>query len=282
MEQQQYHVQTVSRDIYESEYSSPLAQEDIMAYVTDRPVEYVPYKGALIHIIGAEYPKKGYPTPEAIAALNIVKTAVKEATKYPLQLLSVNRNKLLTSFNNVFNKAFTVYKVKEEYLCPAAYSVFHFLRLFLIRANVTPAVANLAAFNFAHFVEYDDAYRYRMQDIMSESTYNAMVENPRKEILRLLSVLDERTGKGDGIGQTVAQKVAKLLSPVLYLLYLPKYKNAFRAAMTHQVFKGMQYDDADRYWACLKDESYLFTGRPYAERTKGLLIPKPVRVDYNN
>lgn len=278
-DQQQYHVQTISRDVYESEYSSPLGAEDILAYVTDRPVEYVPYQGALIHIVGAKYPKKGYPTPEAIVALNIVKTAVKEATRYPLQLLSVNKDKLLTSFNNTFNKAFTPYKMKEEYLCPAAYGVFQFLRLFLIRANIQPAIANLAAFNFAHFIEYDDAYRYRMQDIMSESTHAQITENPRKEIKRLLAIFFERTQFK--VGDTPAVKVARLLKPLMLLLFIPKYKRIFKECMTKDVFTRLQYDDADRYWASLKNEVYLFTGKTYEERTVGWEIPHPVKVEYN-
>jgi len=279
-DQQQYHVQEVTRDVYDSEYKSPLGAEDILAYVTDRPVEYVPYRGALIYIVGAEYPKKGYPTPEAIAALNIVKTTLREATKFPVSLFVADGNKLATSFNLIFNKAFSAYKFKKQFLCPAAYNVYLFLNTFLLFFGINKDVAEEFAFNFAHFVEYDDAYRYRMQDLMSESTYERMMANPRKEIKRLMEIFFERTQFK--VGDTTPVKVSRLVYPLLMVLLVPKYKKAFKVSLTKEIFKGLQYDDADRYWACLKDEVYLFTGKTYEERNKGRLIPRPVKVDYNS
>jgi hypothetical protein len=271
-----YEVPTLNKDIYQNDPSKPLGTEDILAYVSDRPLEYVPYQGIILHIQGATYPKKGFPMPESVAAINIIKTILLQATKFPLTLLLVNKNKLLTTFNQVFDRTFSPYKLSPEYLCPTAYNFHKVVSNFLLELGYDITLSVSFSYNLAHVLEYDDAYRYRLQDILSETTHEALTTNTNQEIKRLVSILEQRTPKGND----VANKIKRLLTPIQLLLLIPHYRKAFKKALTHTILKGMQYDPADKYWAQLKGDDYLFTGLPYEERTRGLAIPQAVKVNY--
>lgn len=271
-----YEVPTLNKDIYQNDPSKPLGTEDIIAYVSDRPLEYVPYQGIILHIQGATFPKKGFPMPESVAAINIIKTILLQLTKFPIFLLLVNKNKLLNTFNTIFDKAFSPYKLSPEYLCPTAYNFAQVIANFLINLGYEYNLSFSFGYNLAHILEYDDAYRYRLQDILSETTYELITTNPIQEIKSLITILEQRTPKGNN----VAKKIRKLLDPLLLLLSIPKYKKAFIEALTSSIFIGMQYDQADKYWAQLKGDDYLFTGKTYEERTRGLEIPQAVKVNY--
>lgn len=273
---QNYSVPELNKDIYQNDPSKPLGSEDILAYVSDKPLEYVPYQGIILHIQGATYPKKGFPMPESVAAINIIKTIILQLLKFPIFLLLVNKNKLLTTFNIVFDKAFSPYKLSPEYLCPTAYNFAKVVAEFLLSLGYNHPLSVSFGYNIAHVLEYDDAYRYRLQDILSESSHEALTQNTHQEIKRLIKILETRTPKGND----VANKIKRLLTPIQLLLLIPKYRKAFQKALTPTILQGMQYDTADKYWASLKGDDYLFTGLPYEERTSGLAIPQAVKVNY--
>ncbi len=269
----QYGVPEIPKGLYNEKDTSILPGEDIVAYVSNK-VEYVPFQGILVHIQDATFPKKGFPMPESVAAINIIKSIIKESLRFPILILFANKTKLLTSFNNIFKKTFSPYTLKEEYLCPAAYNFHNFLTSFMYSSNLTPTLglAKEFAYNISHILEYDDAYRYRFQDIISEASLRNLQTNPRKEIMRLLSILKEREGKDN----PTARKIEIALTPVLLLLLIPKYKRTFQKAAPSLIL--CQYDLADRYWAYLKADLYRFGGMDYDERTKNLQIPQAVKV----
>lgn len=271
-----YKVSTTSEDAI-----IPLGlEETIYTYTTSRPIEYVSGVGILTYIDGATYPRKCNPTPEAVHLNNIIKKLILTSLKHPVLFLFTSKNKLITSFNIIFDQAFSScltrqeYRLQEQYLCVTAHAIMQFTNTMLKALNVNEFLAKQFAYNIAHVFEYDDAYRLRIQDILSEMDYEQMVNNPRKEIKRLLLIVKQR----EDHGHAIFKKINHIISIVLLILLVPKYKKAFIVSAPH--LKNMVYDDADRYWACLKGDTYKFTGRTYEERTKGLQIPQVVRVDY--
>lgn len=220
-------------------------------------------KGCLRFVDGATYPSKGVPQPEVIYALNFVKETVKQAIKFPL--LFLNKNKLLTSFNQVCDRALLPYMVNPDYFCPTAKGVSHMITMFLIEIGIDPNISKKTGYNIAHLFEYDDAYRYRMQDIATETDVKAFKENPRKELARLMKIWRER----DRIGVTV--KMEMFMKPVLWLLLIPKYKKAVSKMSVY--IKAMVYDEADWYWTCMKDD-YHFGGKIFDERIKDIVVPQ--------
>lgn len=267
-----YEIPTVSQDMYQSPpTNNPLQNEDILSYVSSRPIEYSPYP--LLYIDGATHPMKGWYEPQIIAELNIIKALILQASRFPLAILVSNKAKLMTSFNMLYDKMFH-YTVNETFMLPAAHGFYRALSALLTSIGFSEDLSKQFAYRFAHVINYDDAYRYRLQDILSETTYFALQSNPRKELKRLITILDQRTPKGN----QVANKLKRILTPASFLLILPRYKRAFQKAMTQDTLSAMQYDQADRYWASLKGDDYLFTGHPYHIRTHNLQIPQAVKV----
>lgn len=252
--------------------------EEIWTYTTSRPLEYVKYTGILTYIDGATYPRKGNPDNISTHLINIIKTHIIQVLKHPLPLLLANKQELLLSFNIVFAKTFSSsllgkeYKVKEEYLCPTAYGVMKFVQTLLKEVGIDHNIANQFGYNIAHIFEYDDAYRYRLQDIITESNIQILKMTPRKEIKRLLQILNQR----ESLNNQTAPKITKHINLLLPLLYLPHIKKAFKKS-AHWLDK-CKYDPSDTYWASLKGDEYRFTGRTPEERTKNITVPKPIRI----
>lgn len=123
--------------------------------------------------------------------------------------------------------------------------------------SIVPALAKTVATIF----EYDDAYRYRVEDIASETNKAALVKNPRTEILRLLKIFVEREKTHATI---MIERAVKLLS---FLLLHPKIKRAFVEAVMTVDFKRLGLDNADRYHV-LPRVDYDFTGRSSEDRKR--------------
>lgn len=112
----------------------------------------------------------------------------------------------------------------------------------------------------AAIVEYDDAYRYRIQDIMTEASKEEFLKNPRKEFLRLMDIFMSR--EQIPVVKDWVKKASRILS--IALLH-PKIKKAFKEAVQTADFKRMMLDNADRYHVLIRGD-YDFTGRTFDER----------------
>lgn len=245
-------------------FENPSKEKQIVNDAVTQILEKIEYKamqGVFIHVKGGLHPKKGFPTPEAIWAINQVKILIREAIKFPL-LFVHNKNKLLNSFNFIVNKGMSPYYLKEFYLCPTASAINWIGLIFLVRIGVNQTVASNTAKIFAHVFEYDDAYRYRIQDLANATSSEAMAENPRREIKKLMNILRER----ELYNQVVQPKFEIASKLLLIALLIPKYKKAFIEAIQGQI-ERMQPDKGDWYWMCMRGD-YDFGGLSYAERHK--------------
>jgi len=228
--------------------------------------ELVPYQGLLRYIEGASYPAKGVPTPNAIFAINQIKLTIKLLVKYSPFLILVKKETLLKDFNLLFDKLFQPYVIKPIYMCPTAYYLYKTIKEFLMVLEIDTPTAGTFAHNLSHILEYDDAYRYRFQDIINEADLIQLQTNPRKEIRRLINIYKQREHN-----QVVFIKLERLITPILYLLYIPKVKKAFINSIHHII--GARPDPADLYWMSIRND-YLFGGKTYEERSKD--VPQPL------
>ncbi len=261
----------------------PTREGTIMAEgTTSYKIDHIDYSnGVQVYVEGAEYPKKGFPTPEAIWSINLVKRTFIESIK----LVSLPQfwstlicilifpkkkflNKLIKSFNRLSFGALKPYILKPQFTTPIAKELESMVSSFLVDIGVEPLEASQCAEVFSHCIEYDTAYRYRLQDILSETSKQALYSNPRKEIKRIVYILSERE-----LTPSVAPKFKKLAYILNTLLLSPKIKRAFKNAVDNSYFSRLQYDDADRYW-CMLREDYLFMGKTFKQRTDLLKLRK--------
>lgn len=110
------------------------------------------------------------------------------------------------------------------------------------------------------FLEYDDAYRYRVQDIFENIHKATFIENPVSEIRRLASIgynRDDPTMK-----EKFWSKVPMFIGMMLHEKY---FKNMLIELMEKVDMEKMFLDDGDWYH-CLAWNGYNFRGMSFEER----------------
>lgn len=119
-------------------------------------------------------------------------------------------------------------------------------------------------FDFIYlFLEYDNAYRFRLQYVFSKLNKKNAAKNPRKELARIFDLLIENEHPTDGI----RKKWEEIRKPVLALLWLSKDFRAFvKDFMLNLDVKEFELDENDWYF-CLNRKSSHF-GIPLKERQK--------------
>ena len=65
---------------------------------------------------------------------------------------------------------------------------------FLAYSGISTPIAKQTAYIFGEIFEYDNAYRFRVQDLFTESSKELLTKNPIKEIRRLLKIYMSREG----------------------------------------------------------------------------------------
>ena len=101
------------------------------------------------------------------------------------------------------------------------------------------------------FLQWDDVYTYKIQDIFSMTTKERLLANPRKEVMYMAKIYNERD-----IDKTKLLMIIKLAS---FLLLVPSIKKAFKEAFRHIDIEKIQMKDADIYH-CLVRGPYKYMG----------------------
>jgi len=122
-------------------------------------------------------------------------------------------------------------------------------------------------------LEYDNAYRYRLQDGFAEINKQKLMENPAKELDRILGIVESReryvkanvkNGGERGMGcLPKIQSIRKMLK--MFFKFIPDYGDIFKEILSQVDFEKIKLDDADQYF-CLTRDDYDFWGEPFYQR----------------
>jgi len=221
-------------------------------------IEYIKGEGVLSYYRGVSYPAYGAQTPDAMKALNQMKRLLRYTAllcKNPLFLVGLYavRTTAMDYFNKIVDGDIGEHSIKSEYLCKCANAVEQFM--YQMTGNMT--FAN----NIAQVPEYDDAYRYRVQDIFTELDVEAFIKNPYKELDRLASLYIEREER---VG--VRDKVNSILRLAKLALHIPSVRKKI-SENVHLLKRGA-FDKNDRYWVSVTDNGYKYFGVEIDERLK--------------
>ncbi len=209
---------------------------------------------------GCDTPRKGFPYPEATIAMNLCKRVLMEGLRLP-KLAFLRPEKLIRSYLNVCFREISPHILSEEYMTPCAKEIKKFVFMFLYSLGINIDVSLDFARVFSTIFEYDDAYRFRVQDLLTETCKEELMK-PRKVIARLLKLLKERE-KYDAVPGKFL-----LISRFLTLgLYIPKVRKAYTKALNMSRFQNFQFDETDRFWMQYRKD-YDFFGKSYEERRK--------------
>jgi hypothetical protein len=251
--------------LYRNDQVFDIMNEGATTYMLDR-IEYT--DGIKVYIKDIPYPKKGFVTPEAIWSCNILKRVLMLAS--PLQKPS----KFIKGFNELGYKVMKHHLLKLCSMTPVAKELHILIKTFMVHLGFDKQMSYEFAMFFSHLIEYDDAYRYRFQDVMSEITKEQLLEYPRRTIDNIMSLLYARDSAG------VANKFNKIAVMFYWLLLIPKVRIAWNKTIEIMNIEALQYDKDDRYWVSVRDD-YKYMGKTYKERFDVLDIkPQGYKMKY--
>lgn len=226
---------------------------------------------------GHPFPRKGFIVGEAVFATAKVKrvtlamfkpfTDVKRGLLAFLESYLYNYNRMA---DMLYADCVRIPYLHYEYYSEFSKATWDFVRIFLTELGINKDIASKTGLICATIFENDDAYRIRPQDILSESSKEALIANPRKEIKRLLDIYKTRElcWEGDENHQGHAgARIVKMVKMFSLLLWLPPVKRAFKKALSEVRFEWFQYDTWDYYW-CLNRGDYNCLGRILEDRMK--------------
>lgn len=238
----------------------------------------VPEEGGMnLHFEGMLHPKKGFPFMAAAMANNIVKrqTMLIVGTLVRMDLSIAGLGFIVTPWKwkvravqaglenwcRASDYIIEQFYLKDQFMTPCAKEVGRIARELLLGIGIDERVSAWSAKILAHVVEYDDSYRYRIEDLCSETSAEKMAKDPAGEIARILAISRKREKYG-----TVSDKFAAFGLPLRFLMiWHPQVKRAFRSAIRPDTFKWVQMDEGDRYQTLLRTD-YDFGGRSGDDR----------------
>lgn len=220
-------------------------------------IEYVEGVGVLSYYKGVSFPAKGAQLPEAMKSLNQMKRLLRytlQLCKNPIFLIGLYavRKQAMDYFTKIEDRNIGDWSIKSEYMCRCAYAVETFLEA--ITGN------SLFSHYVAQIPEYDDAYRYRAQDVFTSLDVEAFRANPRKELTRLVNLYISREREG------VLTKTGAILRMANLLLYIPSLRK--KVAENIHLLKVGVFDESDKYWVSITDNGYKYFGVDIDERVK--------------
>lgn len=246
----------------------------------------IPNDGVYLSVKEAQFPVKCYPEANAVFACNLVKAnlieTIKLVSKWYLVpfLLLINKQKALDAFNRVSLKAISAQLLVDNALTDFSREFKKFLYTFLTTMGFTDQSSQTFATIFVNLVDYDNAYRLRLEDTFSETSKEKLL-NPRKEIARLVKIMKSREVRPGGKGDAIHRKFALVGFLLSLALLIPKVRKAWKKAVVETDIEKLKLDDIDTYWVCMRND-YKFMGLTDEERAeyaknKGWNYPTPMK-----
>lgn len=230
--------------------------------------------GLFLNIKGAEFPYKGMASLDAIAGMNIAKRLlIKGITVVsPLKLIFQSyRTKVIYAYSDIAYMATKPFVLKEEHRTSFTNELNRFTKNLLNNLNIREKTSDILAKTISHIFEYDSAYKFRIQDILSETTPERLYNAPIQEINRLLHISHQRDYE---VVSTKFKAIGKILT---FSLLIPSIRKAFKKAIKESNFENLQLDENDRYWTAQRID-YKFWGQSNEQRKawlkwKGYKVP---------
>ncbi len=233
-------------------FELPNARAQIVAEAGTDPgmeVERIEFDhGIRIWLKGHPFPQKGIPTPEAIFAINTPKRLLMEFTRIMGPVALIRPMRTINAFNRISWGILSPHILKEQFMTPQAREIKGIIMQMLTELFPKSTGKGKFAGIIAHIFEYDNAYRYRLMDLASETTKRKLVAQPIREVRRLMQINRARDYK------TVSDKFSMVGTLICIALCIPSVRNAFKHAILDSYFEGLQWDEADVYWSTFKKD----------------------------
>jgi len=216
----------------------------------------------------AQFARRTYITAKTLFDTNQVKSVFIESIKTLLEpqyilgtlyalAFKKPRQRLIDRFNRISFRILSpeIYKDihRTTFGTELQFAIFEFTR-HLVSEESADRFAEIVS----TIIENDDAYRYRLMDIFSETT-NKKLKDP-KEIDRLMNLFYERN-----LYMNWTDKVFKVVK--LIKLAVIFYKKAYISAVISIDLDKLKLQEEDIYWCTYKSD-YNFMGMTWEDRKK--------------
>lgn len=247
----------------------------------------IPNNGLWLPVKGAMFPVKSFPEPNAIFAANLVKAHIIETVKIISRwylipfLFFIDKQQGIDAFNRISMKAMSAQLLKDNCLTDFNRELRVLIYTFLTSMGFTEKSSDTFATIFVHLIEFDNVYRLRLADTFSETDKNKL-NNPQRELKRLLGIMKSREVRPGGKGEAIHYKFDRFAFIIRIALLLPKVKQAYYKTLKAVDIEKLKLDTNDTYWVCFRSD-YKFMGLDDEERKdyakgKGWVYPEPVDV----
>ena len=263
-------------EIFDNEPAQELPQsvnKGMDFYVYQKTV--LPPSGGIFNFYeGQLYPQKGFPYPEATWRNDTVKRAnmfVVRILANPMLLPAwffflispwFLKKKLLSSILEHWNRL-TYYLLspcflKENRYCESVRELRVLIHETMKNLGLDSYESSMAAQTIATIIQYDDAYRYRMEDLLTEVTAIDFYRKPFGTMHQIAELIKERE-------IDVKPKLLAITKVASLLFLVPRFRRAFRQSLKKVDWGKLQLDEIDRYH-CLNRDGYNFFGQTFEER----------------
>lgn len=222
-------------------------------------VEFPVEGGILTYMTGKDYPYRGFPYYEHVDKIDVVKKITRAAMSGLYHSFKKRRLSLITLIPSLWvfrdfvsTGVYTFYRMIERFRWkPIMYSdsIRELYRAMDSADEFTTQLRDLLCM----FLECDNAYRYRFQDIISELNKESLEKNPRKELLRLLSIMSGRE-KTQEIKDT--WRLVKYIVS-FYLWFDKRLLNVIANTLKEINIEKIRLSVEDRYY-CVPRKDYRF------------------------
>jgi hypothetical protein len=245
------------------------------------PIEgrYIEGEGNFVYYLNVPFPSKCVATVEAINAINPIKRSLINTIRlfassefriplFSLALVGKNaRARLITRICQSINEEADVsaagFYLEDGYYCKIVKEIRNFIFTLLKELGVEENIATKTSEVIGMLFEYDNAYRFRLLDILTEANRFNFLYSFSEEIDRLLKLSLERDPNPKGMDFKF-NSIAKLFK---YLWIIPAFKKNLQKAIESINFDNCRMDEADIYHTCLYG-SYNTGGKTLEERIK--------------
>lgn len=248
--------------------------------------EYIEGEGNFVYYRGVGdrpaplFPSRTVAPWEAINATNGVKRVTinifrllsQKEMIFPLVSLIIMgkkwRAKLLTKtceqYNHIVDMLAGAFLLEDGYYCNFSKETRGFVHVLLEQLGVHHDIAWKTSEAVAIMFEYDNAYRFRLQDIMTEANFEELVKDFPKETKRLLVLEEERERIAVN---DVTDKFRSAIRVLTLAWKIPILKKAIRKGIESINQDKIVMDEADVYHSLLYGD-YDVAGKNLEERFK--------------
>lgn len=224
--------------------------------------EYIPGKGNFVYYKDVPYPSKTVAPVEAIHAINAIKRIMINITRLlsskelllPISTIAfIGRKRRLAILTKCCEYLISIgdmtvlpFYLDDGYYCPVAKELRAFVENTLISFGVDSNIAKKTGEIIGMMFEYDNAYRIRVQDLMNETTKDALLRDFPKELERLLKIQSERETVPNG-GQEVVKRFKTIVTLISYAWKIPSMRKSIIQGINSMNLENCKYDEADIY-----------------------------------